>query len=329
MALENIAFEYEYRDAKCTIDEYMRRNRVTGILILKDGAVALERYAMGNTTSTRWTSFSMAKSVTSTLVGAALRDGSISSLDDRAGKYVRELRGSAIADSSIRDLLSMTSGIKWDENYSILFQSDIVRFGLAIASQRRGAVMELMGTRTRAAPSGSVFNYSTGDSYVLGAIVAAATGSSLSDYLSTKIWAPLAMERDGYWLLDAPEGLETGGDEISATLRDYARFGQFFLRDGEINGDLVLPPDGATWQPGRIRRRSLTDRSMTTRLDTATSGGHSRPDGRLCPFTTGPSQRRACLASFFTSTPRRTSRPSFGVRGGRRGTTVQKSKRTQ
>jgi CubicO group peptidase (beta-lactamase class C family) len=235
------SFDYEYEGSTYKVDDYMRRNRTSGLLILKGGAIALERYRMGNSAQSRWTSFSVAKSVTSTLIGAALKDGSIASLDDGVDKYVTQLKGSAFEGSSIRDLLSMTSGVRWDEDYSIFHQSDIERFERAIGSQKKGAVMELIRTRPRAAAPGSVFNYSTGDSYVLGAVVAAATKSTLSDYLSQKIWARLGMETDGYWLLDSPDGLETGGDNFSATLRDYARFGLFFLREGVIGSDAVLP----------------------------------------------------------------------------------------
>jgi len=255
------SLRYTHEQQTYTVDEYMRRNRTTGLLVLKGGAIALERYDMGNTAETRWTSFSVAKSVTSTLVGAALKDGSIASLDERVVKYVPQLKGSAFEDCCIEHLLNMTSGVRWEEDYSIFRESDIVRFERAIASQRSGAVMELLRTRPRAGAPGSVFNYSTGDTYVLGAIVAAATSTTLSDYLSSKIWARLGMERDGYWLLDAPNGLETGGDNFSATLRDYARFGLFFLREGVIGDDEVLPagwrdyatrPHGAVNGYGRV-----------------------------------------------------------------------------
>jgi CubicO group peptidase (beta-lactamase class C family) len=233
---------YEYRGASYAIDDFLRRHRVSGVLVLKDGEVALERYALGNSPHTRWTSFSVAKSILSTLVGAALQDGSIASLDDSADRYVRPLQGTAYGESPLRDLLCMTSGVEWDEDYSILRGSDILRFAHAIEARRTGAVMELMRSRGRAAPAGSVFNYSTGDTYVLGAVVAAATGGNLSDYLSRTVWARMGMEHDAYWLLDAPDGLETGGNEISATLRDFGRFGLFFLNGGRIGTEEMLPP---------------------------------------------------------------------------------------
>jgi CubicO group peptidase (beta-lactamase class C family) len=140
--------------------------------------------------------------------------------------------------------------VRWSEDYATGGESDIVLMGRAMRSGQPGAVMELMRTRPRAAAPGSVFNYSTGDSYVLGAVVAAATGKRMADYLSQKVWAPLGMEADGYWLLDAPDGLEMGGNNISATLRDHGRFGLFFLRQGVVNGSRVLP-DGWREQAGQ------------------------------------------------------------------------------
>lgn len=236
---------YDYAGKTTNVDDYMQRNRTAGLLILKGGAVALERYGMGNTETSRWLSWSVAKSVTSTLVGAALKDGHIASLDDPVTRYVTALKGSAYEQNTIRELLRMTSGVRWIETYSGTGDSDIARlteaYEEAYGSGKSGAVMELMRTRPRAAAPGSVFNYSTGESYVLGAVVAAATGTTLSDYFSRKVWAPFGMEADGYWELDSEGGLEDGGANFSATLRDYGRFGLFFSREGVVNGTAVLP----------------------------------------------------------------------------------------
>lgn len=239
LSLEGL--KYDFSGRSYSIDDYMQRNRSAGLLILKNGAIALERYAMGNDASSRWTSFSVAKSVTSTLIGVALKDGRIGSLDDKVTKYVPQLQGSAYEQNTLRQLLRMSSGVAWNETYSTGPDSDIARLVQAVNSGVPGAVLEVMRTRPRAAPPGSVFNYSTGESYVLGAVLAAATGMNLSEYFSQKIRAPLGMEADGYWLLDSANGLEMGGDNFSASLRDYARFGQFFLRQGVINGRAVLP----------------------------------------------------------------------------------------
>lgn len=233
---------YRHGGSTHSLQDFIAGNRIAGLMVLKNGAIALEQYAMGNTPDSRWTSFSVAKSLTSTLVGAALHDGLIASLDDPATHYATELKDSAYQDNTIRQLLCMCSGVRWIEEYSSATDNDNVRMGAAWRSGRRDAMLELMRTRPRVAPPGTVYHYSTGDSYVLASVVAGATGSSLSDYLSRKIWIPCGMQADGYWLLDAPDGLELGGICFSATLRDYARLGQFFMTEGRHLPQRVLPP---------------------------------------------------------------------------------------
>jgi CubicO group peptidase (beta-lactamase class C family) len=221
-----------------TLSDYMTKSRTTGLLILKDGEIALERYGMGNTADTLWTSFSVAKSLTSTLIGLALQDGSIASLDDLVKQYLPALSSSEYANCSIRSLLRMTSGVAWIEEYVASGDSDIVRLVEAFSSNQPGAMSELMRTRTRAAPIGEKFNYSTGESYVLGALLAAAVGKNLCEYLAEKIWKPAGMQSEGYWLLDAAGGTEMGGNNFSATLRDYGRLGLFMLSGGAGGSNL-------------------------------------------------------------------------------------------
>ena len=235
------SMRYDAGAGSMSVADYMTKGRTAGLLILKDGRVALERYAMGNTPQSVWTSFSGAKSVTSTLIGLALQEGKIRSLDDRVDDYVPALRGSAYAGCSIRSLLRMTSGVNWIESYSTTGPSDVALLAQAFSSNQGGAALQVLLNRSRAAPVGTVFNYSTGESYILGAVLAAAVGSNLSDYLTRRLWSQAGMEADGYWMLDAPGGLEMGGNNFSATLRDYARFGQFVLDGGAGSSRL---PDG-------------------------------------------------------------------------------------
>ena len=251
------AMPYEFGGQTTSVDSYMQRNRVSGLLVLQGGAVALERYGMGSDAASRWSTFSVAKSITSTLVGAAVADGSITSLDDRVTRYLPALAGSAYADNSLRELMRMCSGVRWDETYSATGDSDIARLSQALKSNRPGSMLELMASRPRAAAPGSVFNYSTGESFVLGAVVAAATGGNLSDYLSDKVWRLAGMEADAYWLLEAEGGLEMGGDNLSATLRDYGRLGQYLLHGAEAvlpSGWMALAshPDNAVTDYGQL-----------------------------------------------------------------------------
>jgi CubicO group peptidase (beta-lactamase class C family) len=221
----------------------MARRRTAGLLVLKRGEIALERYGMGNGPQSRWTSFSTAKSITSTLVGAALHEGAIASLDDRCDLYLPQLLGSAYEGVTVRNALRMCSGVAWsEENQPDGRADDVRRLGRAMVSRRPGSILDLLCSRPRAHPQGAVFNYSTGESCLLGAVVVAATGRPLADYCADKIWGPAGMEADGYWQLEAEDGLELGGLGVGWRLRDAGRFGQFVLEDGEaFDGRRVLP----------------------------------------------------------------------------------------
>ena len=232
---------FEGSDVRLSVSDYMARRRTAGVLILKDGEIALERYGMGSRPETRWTSFSTAKSMTSTLCGAALHDGAIASLDDRCDLYLPRLRDSAYEGVTIRNVLRMCSGVAWNEEDDA--RSGTGAMSRALASRRPGALLDLLCSLPRAQPQGVVFHYSTVESCLLGALVAAATGRPLADYCAEKIWGPAGMEADGRWLLESDGGLETGGFGISARLRDVGRFGQLVLEDGAaFSGRRVLPP---------------------------------------------------------------------------------------
>jgi CubicO group peptidase (beta-lactamase class C family) len=223
-----------------TLDEYMRLNRVSGLLMLKNGRVTLERYALGATPETHWMSMSIAKSITSTLIGVALHEGKISSLEDPVTKYVPSLAGSAYEGVTVRQILMMASGVKWNETYTDP-SSDRRRLLEAQIAQTPGAALAVMASLPRAVAAGSTFNYSTGETLIAGEVVRGAVGTSLSAYLSDKIWKPLGMESDASWWLDSPDGHEIAGSGISASLRDYARFGQFFMTGGMVAGRRLLP----------------------------------------------------------------------------------------
>ena len=226
--------------ASFTLDSYMAANRVSGLLVLKDGRVALERYAFGNGPRTRWMSMSVAKSITSTLIGAAVRDGAIGSIDDPVTRYVPRLAGSAYDGVTVRNLLMMSSGVRWNETYTDP-ASDRRRLLEAQIAQQPGAAIDLMRSLARAAPPGTVNNYSTGETQIAGEVVRGAVGKPLAQYLGEKIWKPYGMETDATWWLDSPNGHEIGGSGFSATLRDYGRFGLFFLNGGLVNGERILP----------------------------------------------------------------------------------------
>lgn len=234
------AVTFTHGGTSYALDDYVRLNRVAGMLVLVDGQVALERYLLGNTPRTRWMSMSVAKSITSTLIGAALHEGKIRSLDDSVTRYVPALRGSAYDGVRIRDVLMMSSGVQWDETYTDP-ASDRRRLLDAQISQVPGAALAVMAKLPKAADAGMRHNYSTGETQVAGEIVRGAVNTPLATYLSERIWGPAGMEAEATWWLDSPDGMEIGGSGIGATLRDYARFGQFILDDGVARGTRLLP----------------------------------------------------------------------------------------
>lgn len=222
------------------LTDYVSRNRVVGLLILKQGHILLEHYEADIDCDSRWVSMSMAKSISTTLVGAAIQDGFIGSVEDQLTRYLPELAGGGYDGVSIRHLLQMTSGVEWDDTHTDPTSERRRMLELQIA-QQPGAILRFVANQPRVAEPGTVWNYSTGETHVVGALVRAAVGRWVSDYLSEKIWSAFGMESDATWWLESPQGLEVAGSGISATLRDYARFGQFILNDGVIGSKRVLP----------------------------------------------------------------------------------------
>ncbi len=236
------------------VDAYMERQRNAGLIILQDGNIRYEKYALGYGPKGRWTSFSVAKSFTSSLVGAALKDGYIKSLDDKVTVYIPGLRGSAYDDVSVKQLLTMTSGVKWNEDYTDP-KSDVALFNLQKPIKGEDITVSYMKTLPRESPAGSKWLYKTGETNLIGVLVSSATGKTLSEYLSEKIWKPFGMEQDAVWMLGAT-GHEISGCCISASLRDYARFGQFILDGGVAGGEKVFPDD---WMPAATTKQTGID----------------------------------------------------------------------
>jgi CubicO group peptidase (beta-lactamase class C family) len=222
--------------------DYLALNRVVGVLVLKDGEVALEDYELGIGPATRWPSFSVAKSASSTLVGAALQEGAIGSLDDRVTKYVPALRGGAYEGVSVRNILQMASGVKWDETYTDPKSDRRKLLDLQLQPDPKpGFILGYMSALSKAGAPGSLWNYNTGETYVVGAVLEGATHKRLGDYLSDKIWGPWGMDSDARWWLETPDGMGLAGGGLSATLRDFGRLGLLVLADGVIAGKRLVP----------------------------------------------------------------------------------------
>jgi CubicO group peptidase (beta-lactamase class C family) len=221
------------------VDAYMKAQRTAGLVIIQDGKIRLERYGLGFDGLGRWTSFSVAKSMTSTMVGAAIKDGAIKSLDDKVTQYIPDLKGSAYDDVSVRQLLTMTSGVKWNEDYQDP-KSDVARFNEHKAEPGVDVTVSYMRKLPREAPAGSKWVYKTGETNLIGVLVSSATKKKLSDYLSEKVWRPFGMEQDATWLLGST-GHEISGCCVQASTRDFGRFGMFIMNGGVIGGKSILP----------------------------------------------------------------------------------------
>jgi CubicO group peptidase (beta-lactamase class C family) len=230
---------YDYNGETWTADTYMERNRAAGLLILKGGEIALERYRLGHGPDRRWTSFSVAKSFSSTLLGAAVKDGRIRSIEDPVTAYLPGLKGSAYEGVTIRQLLNMTSGVKWNEDYADP-EADVAKFAREPSVNGSDPVVSYMARLPREAEPGAKWVYKTGETNLVGSVVRAAVGKPLSVYLSEKVWRPYGMEQDAIWMTDTSGG-EVAGCCISATLRDYGRFARFFMTGAQIGGRSILP----------------------------------------------------------------------------------------
>ncbi|MCR8921858.1 beta-lactamase family protein [Dasania sp. GY-MA-18] len=220
--------------------DYISRNRVAGLMVLKDNKLVLEHYELGNNAQTRWMSMSMAKSISTTMVGIAIKQGYINSIDDALTTYLPELQGGTYGDVTIKQLLQMTSGAQWNEDHTNPHSErrDVLELQIG---QQPGSILRYMSQLPKVTEPGSHWNYSTGETQVVGSLLYAATGKYLADYLSETLWSKLGMESDAYWWLESPQGLEVAGSGISATLRDYARFGLFIMNNGVHNGEQLLP----------------------------------------------------------------------------------------
>jgi CubicO group peptidase (beta-lactamase class C family) len=236
------------------VDAYMAGQRSAALLIVQDGKLRLEKYGLGFGGDGRWTSFSVAKSFTSTLVGAAVRDGYIHSMDDKVSTYIPQMKGSAYDDVTVRELLTMTSGVRWNEDYADP-KSDVAQFNNYQPAPGVPAIVDYLRRLPRAAPAGTHWHYSTGETNLVGILLENAIRKPLADYLSEKIWKPVGMEQQATWIL-SKTGQEISGCCIQAASRDYARMGLFILDGARVGGRSILP---AGWLAEATSKRADID----------------------------------------------------------------------
>lgn len=231
-----------------TLDSYIEDNKVAGVIVVHNGDVKLEAYGLGADRNTLWTSYSVAKSISSMLVGIALKDGFIKSIDDELKNYISELDGYDYGNVTVRQLLTMTSGIDWNEDYTDP-NSDVAVMYQGECEGDEAHILTYMKPLKQIYEPGVHWNYSTGETDLVGILIHKATGMTVAEYLSEKVWKPFGMEKCGYWLADECSGMNIGGSGLSSSLRDYARLGQLMLGGGKIDGISIFADEwleGAT-----------------------------------------------------------------------------------
>ena len=233
---------YRFRGQPSTLSDYLARNPVTGLLIARDDEILFEHYQYGRTDHDRMLSQSMVKSIMGLLVGLAVADGAIKSVNDTAETYVPGFKGSEYGRTPIRDLLHMSSGVDFGEERDNNLDLDRLSRDMVIGLGpfRKGTIKSLTQFNHRIAPPGTRFYYASIEPDVLGQVVLAAVGKPLSEYLQEKIWQPIGTESDGTWFLDA-DGFELPHMGFNAVVRDWARLARLLAHDGVWEGRQVIP----------------------------------------------------------------------------------------
>ena len=229
--------KYKFKGEEFSLEDFIQTFKIAGLIVIRDGVILYESYDFGNDETTKWVSFSVTKSVTSMLLGAAIKDGHIKSVEDKVTIYLPQLLNSNYKDVSIKQVLQMSSGIDWNEDYEDPL-SDVNIAG-ALNSLN---LYEYLNNLNKKSSAGNKFNYNTGETNLIGGIVRAAIGDNLSNYLEKKIWKPFGMEFNAYWVIDTDYEQELGGCCLNATLRDYARLGMFAMNNGKLNNGVEILP---------------------------------------------------------------------------------------
>ena len=251
----SLPVSFNLNNVEIETENFLQRTDTSALLILKNGEIQFEQYWLTGGEDVQWMSMSVAKSFISALVGIAIRDGHINNIEEAISDYVPELKNSPYNNVRIKDVLQMSSGASWDENYSDP-ESDINRWAKIFALG--GSFDEFIQTLSNDFEPGTINHYNSMDTQALGMLVNRATGKSITNYMTEMLWHPMGAVNEGYWLLDS-EGMEMAFAGLNATARDYAKFGELYRLDGELNGQQIVPkswvkdsitPDGPHLTPG-------------------------------------------------------------------------------
>ncbi len=233
---------YVYEGETRSLEDLLARTYTTGFMVAVDDTIISEEYFQGEQASDRHIMFSVSKSVVSAALGIALSEGVFDSIEDPITKYLPELNGSGYEDVRIKDILQMSSGVYFNEDYNDPF-SDVNQMGLTIATG--GSLNSFATGLERQWPPGTYNNYVSVDTHVLGMLLVKQTGRTLSNYVEEKIWQPMGAEFDGKWLTDGV-GMEMAMGGFNMALRDMARVGRLYLNMGELNGTRIVPAEWVT-----------------------------------------------------------------------------------
>jgi CubicO group peptidase (beta-lactamase class C family) len=230
--------EYRFEKQSHTLDDFLAHQRITGFLLIKDGEVLAERYQYDRKPDHRFVSNSIAKSIVSLAVGMALNEKKIASLDETIAKYVPALLGNPYGETTIRNMLRMASGVPFEEVYD--GKDDLAKFNKIRFS--KDSVTALRAFTAREVEQGTRFHYASNQTVALTLLMRAVTGSSMSEYLTTRLWQPLGAESDATWI-KTKDGSESGSGNFNAVLRDYGRLGMLLANDGALGGRQIVPKD--------------------------------------------------------------------------------------
>jgi len=232
---------YSYQGNRSSLEDYLSRNPVTGLLIARDDQILFEHYQYARTDRDRLLSQSMVKSIMGLLIGIAVSDGAIKSVDDTVETYVSGFRGSEYGKTPIRDLLHMSSGVDFGEERNGGGDLNRLWIDMVLGSgPTKGTITSIIQFNRRIAPPGTRFYYASIEPDVLGVVLHSVVSQSASDYLRQKIWNPIGAEADAAWLVDA-QGFELAHFGFNAVLRDYARLGRLLAHDGAWEGQQIIP----------------------------------------------------------------------------------------
>ena len=233
-------FSFEGKDF--SVDDFLALTDTSALLVIQEGSVRFEEYFLTGGRDVNWLSMSVAKSFTSTLVGIAYDEGLINSLDDPITAYVPELAGSAYDGVAIVDILEMSSGAAWNEDYADP-DSDVMRMGKIMGFG--GSLDKFTADIKPERAPGTYNRYNSADTQALGMLVSRATGRSLTQYMQEKLWEPLGTESDAYWIIDDFD-VEMAFAGLNATARDYAKIGELFRNKGSWFGKQIVSEDWVT-----------------------------------------------------------------------------------